>query len=85
MQSEAQAARLLDQSAEKWEGARLKFNAKNGSLTAEKGGKTAMALAPKGAQLLANLPLGIQQKVKTNQFVKVTARVSQNELLSVQV
>lgn len=59
--------------AEKWTGARLKFNRANKALTAEKDGKTAIALAPKGEELLATLPSEIRRKVESNQYVKVTA------------
>lgn len=69
---------------EKWEGARLKFNRANGTLAVEKSGKTAMALAPKGEALLKNLPADVQQKVKTNQFVKVTACVAEGVLLRIE-
>lgn len=62
--------------AEKWTGARLKFNRANKALTAEKDGKTATAIAPKGEALLATLPVEIRKKVESNQFVKVTAFVS---------
>ncbi|WP_347484810.1 type III-B CRISPR module RAMP protein Cmr6 [Vandammella animalimorsus] len=85
-QARAQAAHQLEREAETWEGARLKFNARNGALSAEKNGQTAIATAvdsPKGAELFANLPAPIQQKVKTNQFVKVTARVAKGRLLGV--
>ena len=61
--------------AEKWTGARLKFNRANKALTAEKDGKTATAIAPKGEALLATLPVEIRKKVESNQFVKVTAFV----------
>ena len=56
-----------------WTGARLKFNRANKALTAEKDGKTATAIAPKGEALLATLPVEIRKKVESNQFVKVTA------------
>jgi len=59
--------------AEKWTGARLKFNRANKALTAEKDGKIATAIAPQGEALLATLPVEIRKKVESNQFVKVTA------------
>lgn len=86
-QARAQAAQQLEREAETWEGARLKFNAKNGALSAEKNGQTAIATAvdsPKGRELLANLPAPIQKKVETNQFVRVTARVAKGKLLGVE-
>ena len=67
-----------------WSGARIKFNRANGSLSVEKSGQTAIALAPKGEELLASLPTAIQQKVKTNQFVKVTAYVAESVLVKVE-
>ncbi|MEW6133061.1 MAG: type III-B CRISPR module RAMP protein Cmr6 [Pseudomonadota bacterium] len=69
--------------AETWEGARIKFNRANQSLTVEKNNKTAIALAPLGASLLASLPPDMRRKIETGQFVKVTARVSGNDLLEV--
>lgn len=70
--------------AEPWPGARLKFNRGNGALTAEKGGKTAFALKPKGEELLNSLPAEVQNKVRTNQFVKVTGYVSGSVLVRVE-
>lgn len=67
-----------------WPGARLKFNRTNKSLSAEKDGKTAIALAPIGEELLASLPIEIRQKVETGQFVKVTAYVSERTLIRVE-
>ncbi len=69
--------------AETWEGARIKFNRANQSLSVEKDNKTAIALAPLGASLLASLPPDTRKKIETNQFVKVTARVSGNDLLEI--
>ena len=69
--------------AEIWEGARIKFNRQNKSLSVEKGGKTAIAIAPKGEELLAKLPDEVRKKIETGQFVKVTARVAGNDLLEV--
>lgn len=83
-QAKIEQAQQLEKEADDWTGARLKFNAKNGALSVEKGGQTAIATAPKGAELLASLPAAIQQKVKTNQFVRVNARVAKGSLLSVQ-
>lgn len=69
--------------AETWKGARIKFNRANQSLSVEKDNKTAIALAPLGASLLASLPPDTRKKIETNQFVKVTARVSGNDLLEI--
>ena len=80
---QSQAA-LLSQREEKWEGARPKFNRANGSFTVEKNGQTAIALAPKGEALLQTLPAAMQQKVKTNQFVKLTAYVVEGVLVRVE-
>ena len=71
-------------SAEPWPNARVKFNRANGSLSVEKGGKTAVALAPKGQELIDKLPAAIRQKIVTNQFVKVTAHVSGDILVRVE-
>jgi len=85
----AEEARRQEQAlanAETWEGARIKFNRDNGSLSVEKGGKSAYAYAPKGEALLATLPAEVRkkiEKIETNQFVKVTARVAGSELLEV--
>ncbi len=67
-----------------WEGARVKFNRANGALTVEKSGKTAIALAPAGEALLQTLPPDIQQKVRTNQFVRVNAHVAEGVLVRVE-
>lgn len=70
--------------AEAWPGASLKFNRGNGALTAAKGGKSALALKPKGETLLAALPAEIRQKVLTNQFVRVTAYVHDRTLVRIE-
>lgn len=68
-----------------WEKARLKFNAKNGTLTAVgPESAEANALAPRGAELLASLPPELQRKVKANEFVRVTAKVRGAELMAVE-
>ncbi|GAB4180386.1 MAG: hypothetical protein OHK0018_14520 [Erythrobacter tepidarius] len=67
-----------------WHGAHLKFNRANKSLTAEKDGGFAIAIAPKGEELLARLPVEIRSKVESNQHVKVTARVSGRDLLEIE-
>ncbi len=74
----------LQQQAEPWKGARIKFNRSNGALTVEKDGRSAVAIAPKGKELLDTLPAEIRQKVMTNQFVRVTAYVSEGTLVRVE-
>jgi CRISPR-associated protein Cmr6 len=69
--------------AETWPGARLKFNRANKTLSAEKDGKSAHALAPKGEELLASLPPEIRRKVESNQFVTAIAIVSGRDLLDI--
>jgi CRISPR-associated protein Cmr6 len=82
----SQAARSTSQAEEViWERARLKFNAKNGTLAAVGPGNVeANALAPKGAELLASLPPALQRKVRANEFVRVTAKVRGAELIAVE-
>ncbi|MFQ3667195.1 MAG: type III-B CRISPR module RAMP protein Cmr6 [Sphingomonadaceae bacterium] len=67
-----------------WPGARLNFNRANQALTAEKDGKSASAIAPKGVELLASLPVEIRRKVETNQYVKATAYVAGTTLVRVE-
>lgn len=70
---------------EVWQKARLKFSAKNGTLTAVgPRDSQANALAPRGEELLASLPAEVQRKVKANEFVRVTARVRGAELIGVE-
>ncbi|MDR1889006.1 MAG: type III-B CRISPR module RAMP protein Cmr6, partial [Zoogloeaceae bacterium] len=68
-----------------WSGARVKFNHRNGALTVEKNGQSAIALAPKGAELLHSLPVDIQRKIQTGQFVKITAHVAEGTVLRIQM
>jgi CRISPR-associated protein Cmr6 len=79
----AQARQRQQENAETWEGAKIKFTARNGSLNVEKSGKTAYAHAPEGEKLLSTLPKDIQQKIRGGQFVKVIARVSGNNIISI--
>lgn len=68
-----------------WERARLRFNAKNGTLTAVGPKNTeANAHAPRGAELLTSLPADIQRKVRANEFVHVIAKVRGSELIAVE-
>lgn len=71
------------QQAQPWPEARIKFDRRNGALTVEKGRDTAIAIAPKGEELLNTLPPEIKQKVLANQFVRVTAYVSEGVLVRV--
>ncbi|HVO80971.1 MAG TPA: type III-B CRISPR module RAMP protein Cmr6 [Terriglobales bacterium] len=75
---------LRAEQAVRWQSARIKFNRNNGALTAEKDGKTAIALQPKGQELLTTLPTETQKKVLANQFVKVTAYVFAGTLVRVE-
>ena len=69
--------------AVKWEGARIKYDRRNGSLSAEKDQKTARALSPKGEELYKSLSPELQKKLERNEFVKVDAKVSGSELLEI--
>lgn len=70
--------------AESWPSARLKFNSKNGTLTAEADGNTANAFAPQAQALLLSLPENLQAKIRQNQcFAKFSVTVAGNALLSV--
>jgi len=67
-----------------WRQARLQYNRQNGTLTAiGPGNARANALDPRGDELLSHLPEEIQQKVRTNQFVRVVARVRGADLIDV--
>jgi len=67
-----------------WDKAQIKFNARNGTLTAVgPNNAQANAIAPQGAELLARLPAAIQQKVKKGAFVRVTATVRGSDLIGV--
>lgn len=74
----------LEETAVAWSGARIKFNRSNGSISVEKDGKTAIALAPKGKELLATLPPDIRKKVEGNQFIRVTAYVAEDVLVRIE-
>jgi hypothetical protein len=66
-----------------WKNARVKYNVRNGSLSVEKDGKTAYAHTPKGKELLSTLPSDVQQKIRNGQFIKVTARVNEDQIVSI--
>ncbi len=78
-----QDAQRQEQSAQAWAGARVKFNRDNKSLRVEKDGQTAVALQPKGEELLGTLPPELRSKIMGNQFVKVTAFVAEGVLVRV--
>ena len=82
-QQEAAAQRQAE-TAVAWSGARIKFNRGNGPLVVEKDGKQAIALAPKGKELLDTLPPELWKKVESNQFVKLTAYVAESVLVRVE-
>lgn len=77
-------AQRQQQNAQAWHGAKIKFNRANKSLSVEKDGQTAVALQPKGEELLNTLPADIRTKIIGNQFVKVTAFVAEGVLVKVQ-
>lgn len=76
---------LSQHEPEDWLGARIRFNRANGTLVIEKTGRTAIALKPKGEELLNTLPASIKQKIMSNQFVKVNAQVLQKEIIKLMV
>ncbi|MDO8252370.1 MAG: type III-A CRISPR-associated RAMP protein Csm5 [Rhodoferax sp.] len=67
-----------------WSSARIKFNTKNGTLSAERDGIQAHAIAPRGEELLSALPAATQIKVRRNEFVKLKAWVVGTELMKVE-
>lgn len=74
---------LAQANAEIWEGVRIKYNRNNKSLSVEKNNKTATAFDPKGQELFISLPVDVRKKLESNQYVRVNARVSGNELLDI--
>lgn len=76
-------AQRQEQSAQAWAGAKVKFNRANKSLSVEKDGQTAVAIQPKGEELLGTLPPELRTKIMGNQFVKVTAYVAEGVLVRV--
>ena len=67
-----------------WSSVRIKFNAKNGTLSAERDGIQAHAIAPQGDVLLNTLPAAIQNNIRRNEFVKLKAWVLGTELIKVE-
>jgi CRISPR-associated protein Cmr6 len=87
---ERERKKLLDaqrqqENAEKWVGAKIKFNRANKSLSVEKDGQSAVAIQPKGEELLNSLPTDIRTKILGSQFVRVTAFVAEGVLVKVEV
>ncbi|HXF07784.1 MAG TPA: type III-B CRISPR module RAMP protein Cmr6 [Candidatus Acidoferrales bacterium] len=70
--------------AEPWEGARLKFNSKNGALTTEKNGKSAIAIAPRGKELFDALPAELRSRMASGKPVQVTAYVHGHTLVRIE-
>lgn len=77
-------AKEAEKNALAWPGASIKFNSANGSLTVEKSGKKAIALAPKGEELFNTLPAAIRQQISAHKFVRVTAYVAGDLLVKVE-
>jgi CRISPR-associated protein Cmr6 len=77
-------AERQEQNAQVWAGVRIKFNRANKSLSVEKDGQTAVAIQPKGEELLNTLPADVRTKIMGNQFVKVVAFVAESVLVKVQ-
>lgn len=80
----AQQVITQQQNAIPWLGARIKFNAGNRALSVEEEGKTAIAIQPKGEELLGTLSPETQAKIRQNQFIRVTAYVADNVLVRVE-
>ena len=81
----AEALLRQQANATPWERVRTKFNSANKSLSVEtKDGKKAIALAPEGEKLLLSLPADLQQKIRRNDFVKLTAYVAEGVLVRVE-
>jgi CRISPR-associated protein Cmr6 len=78
-----QARAQQRENARKWENAIIKFNARNGSLSVEKGGRTAYAHAPEGEKMFNTLPKDVQVKIRRGQFFKVIAQVSGNNIVGI--
>jgi CRISPR-associated protein Cmr6 len=75
---------LASEREEKWQSASPKFNRANKSLSVKKGDKQAIALDPMGEKLLQVLPADLQQKIKSSQFVKLTAYVIDGDLVRIE-
>lgn len=86
IQAEARKQDELRQqvAAQPWPQARVKYNRGNGALSVDKDGKTAIAITPKGQELLNTLPESIKKKVLANEYVRVTAYVADGVLVRVE-
>lgn len=86
IQAEARKQDELRQqvAAQPWPQARVKYNRGNGALSVDKDGKTAIAITPKGQELLNTLPESIKKKVLANEYVRVTAYVAEGVLVRVE-
>lgn len=78
------AAQRQAESAIAWEGAQIKFNRANGALTVAKDGKQAIAVAPRGQEIISSLPQDVRRKIETNQFVRVKAFIAEGVLIRVE-
>jgi CRISPR-associated protein Cmr6 len=67
-----------------WPQARLQYNRQNGTLTAIGPNARASAFDEQAQELLSRLPEQIQHRVRTNQFVRVLARVRDSVLVAVE-
>lgn len=81
LQRELEAAQRQAETAVAWDGAQIKFNRANGALTVSKGGQKAVAVAPRGKEILESLPTDIRKKIETSQFVRVKAYVAEGVLV----
>jgi CRISPR-associated protein Cmr6 len=84
MISEAEQKKPPPPTTQAWAGAKIKFNRSNKALSVEKDGQTAVAIQPKGEELLNTLPADVRTKIMGNQFVKVVAFVAESVLVKVQ-
>ena len=84
MQSQESKEQARLENAEQWHAAKTNFNRGNGALVLSKDGKTASALADKAQALLKSLPDAVQDKIKKNQFIKITAYIAQGEILKLE-
>lgn len=83
---ERRARQAEAQSETVWPHVRLQYNRQNGTLIAiGPDNARASALDQRGQELVSRLPQEVQQRVRTNQYVRVTARVRGSELINVEV
>lgn len=74
----------MQETAEEWQGVRIKYNRNSGALSVEKPGKTASATRERSAALLQSFPADMRKKIEQNQcFAKANARVAEHDLLDV--